>query len=350
MEDRIRVRTDAEATPQEVRAVQEIVRDIGLDANVEATGEARPVAYTGEGNGTDWIVQVLLPTATVGAFLTAYFGAAGKSAWQKTEAWVKKLREARRSSPFRDGRVRINDGKDTELTIDLAPKPPPADAWRRLFELDWSELEGYRIYWEDYERRWVAIIRGDLPPSRRRSDPPPQTDPGTPRRGESRVEVCWGWETPEDQQDIREVFRSEGIEADPRVVTHPTGGEPGFIIEIIVAGAFVSFLHGYFEAAGADAWRSTKRLVEKVQAWFKKRYGSEPPWDRCTLILRDRQGRSTIFLTSTLPDKAYRELADLDLRPGRAYRWDESREAWLVSRGWLLGLLSLPWRRVRSMR
>jgi hypothetical protein len=179
--ERLKVLTDAEATQEEIRAVEEVFREVEFDADVEATGAARPIAYTGEGNGTDWIVQVLLPSATVGAFLTAYFGAAGKSAWKKTEAWVSRLRAARKPSPFPDGRIRITDEADTELTIDLTPKPPPAEAWRKLFELDWSELEGYRIYWEDRERRWVAIVRGDLPPSRARSGPPPPTGPANPR-------------------------------------------------------------------------------------------------------------------------------------------------------------------------
>lgn len=149
------------------------------------------------------------------------------------------------------------------------------------------------------------------------------------------VEVWWGWRTPEDQTEIKEIFSSVGIEAEPKSVTEPSGGEPGIIMEIVVGGALVSFFHGYFEAAGRDAWEKTKQLVEKTQTWFTERHPLEPPWDKVTLIFRGRRGRTVLYLDSTLPEEAFRALAEMPLRRGRSYRWDHGRRAW-VSKRWLL--------------
>jgi hypothetical protein len=93
------------------------------------------------------------------------------------------------------------------------------------------------------------------------------------------VEVWWGWQTAQEQVEIKEIFNSVGIETEPRVVTNPSGGEPGIIVDIVVGGALVSFFHGYFEAAGQDAWEKTRQLVEKTQTWFTERCQLEPPWD-----------------------------------------------------------------------
>lgn len=149
------------------------------------------------------------------------------------------------------------------------------------------------------------------------------------------VEVWWGWQTPHEQVEIEEIFSSVGIEAEPRVVTKPSGGEPGIIVEVVVGGALASFFHGYFEAAGRDAWEKTKQLVDKTQTWFTKRSQLGPPWDKVTLVFRGKRGRTVLYLDSNLPQEAFQALAEIPLRRGRSYRWDHHRGVW-ISKRWLL--------------
>lgn len=165
-----------------------------------------------------------------------------------------------------------------------------------------------------------------------------------------KVQVWWGWQTREDQAEVEELFRDQGIDADPCVVTNPTGGEPGFIVEIVAAGAVASFFHGYFESAGQDAWQETKRLVQRLTAWFKTRYPNDPPADRCTLILRGSKGKTTVYLNSDLPDDAYVSLQAIDLRPGWMYRWNPTREEWLRRPWWGAVLVLRGWRKVKVRR
>jgi hypothetical protein len=59
-----------------------------------------------------------------------------------------------------------------------------------------------------------------------------------------------------------------------------------------------------------------------------RRYSTEPPYDRCTVVLRHVPTETTVYVASDMPDEAFQKLHELELRPGATYVWDENRGEW----------------------
>lgn len=85
---------NAEASPDEVAAVQEVFdsRDLGVEVRAEWRKDPRT------GNGAFWMTLVKLTAIPVGAFVTAFMAKAGEATFGALREWVQDLRAARRPS------------------------------------------------------------------------------------------------------------------------------------------------------------------------------------------------------------------------------------------------------------
>jgi hypothetical protein len=142
MQDRnLQVLVDKWASPEEVRAVEEAFRRVGLEANVRAGVVELSQQLT-------WIVIVSIPPS---AFLTAYFGAAGADAWKATKGlsnWVRRfvqdLKDARGGD--QEGTIELEDAGRAWL---LLPSDLPEEAFRQLETVDWSTAQNGSLKWDD---------------------------------------------------------------------------------------------------------------------------------------------------------------------------------------------------------
>ena len=147
----------------------------------------------------------------------------------------------------------------------------------------------------------------------------------------ARIEVQWIMEAPEDAEEVEQLFRAEGARVDVKQKP-PVGNGVGFFIPISVYDvALTAFITGFEGAAGADAWRRPKRLVLSARDWLVRRYSTDPPYDRCTLILRHPASGTVVYISSDMPDDGFQQLHKLELTPGATYVWDEDRAEWTAT-------------------
>lgn len=141
-----RVVLDSLASDSEVRAVEEVLHDAGIDAKVDANW-TKP---SDVGNGAFWMVMLILGVSA-SHFLQGFAQKAGGDAWVALKSFVGRLREARRKSTMGpSGWVQLTDSEGTVILIgDEAEQ-----AYRELLELDLDRRQGWMLLWDDEAREW----------------------------------------------------------------------------------------------------------------------------------------------------------------------------------------------------
>jgi hypothetical protein len=122
-----------------VEAVERALREAGIEATVDASYESRALG------ALIWLVDVSLGTGLV-AFFKTLGEEAGKDAWAAMKQLVTNLLAARVDDG--EGRIllRADDYNDVYVLGEL-----PDEAYRALFDLDWSELRAGSLVWRDGE-------------------------------------------------------------------------------------------------------------------------------------------------------------------------------------------------------
>lgn len=141
----ISVETDPHASDEEMRAVARAFRDSG--APVEVT---RQDPYVGAGGPDNWIII---------AVLSGFFGAAGKAAFDRLAALIRRLAESREpittGNPDPVGTIILRDRQGGELEVAITERTLPSEAWDELEAVtDRLRLRGCRLYWNRAAREW----------------------------------------------------------------------------------------------------------------------------------------------------------------------------------------------------
>lgn len=132
----------------------------------------------GEGDEPEWIVLVIV-SSTFGAFFVRFFGEAGADAWRGLKKFAEQLRDSRREptgpnippSPPHVGAIHFRDQYGNVIQEGIYPQGPPDDfwrAWQEIDEPDWSQLDGWFVWWDDRQEAWAAFepaIGSDRPTS-----------------------------------------------------------------------------------------------------------------------------------------------------------------------------------------
>lgn len=126
------------ASDEQQRAVEAILRQAGIEAEVEAN-----LMRFHE----DPLPWVLIIRIALGGFLTAYATAVGSDAWKGTKRLVRELCAARRRSAAQEGVIRL----ETEEHIFFLTDAQPDEAFRRL--ADGNLTPGW-YEWDDDAREW----------------------------------------------------------------------------------------------------------------------------------------------------------------------------------------------------
>jgi len=139
------VSIEAEATAGQEEAVNEVFRRAGFEVESHAT------IFRASADLKPWLVHVtvLVPLA---AFFAAIGAQAGKDAYAVAKAWAKDMFEARKNSGLGRGSIVLHDLNGTQLILS---SQWPDGAFDALPELDWAELEGGYLTWDETEGRWI---------------------------------------------------------------------------------------------------------------------------------------------------------------------------------------------------
>ena len=102
---------------------------------------------------------------TLGPFLAAYFGGAGKDAWEKTKELLSRLKENHKEQyPDHDMDEGLLIFKDTERRIFVGLYThDPDEAYKKLFELDIPDEEQMSWGWNDEKGVWEATDLSEIP-------------------------------------------------------------------------------------------------------------------------------------------------------------------------------------------
>jgi hypothetical protein len=130
---------EAEASEDEVRAVERLFDEAGVPAIVSAGLESRSVGTL------PWAMIVTIPLT---AFLTALAGAAGADAWRALRSFVAGVFEVRRVPNRPDGAIRWEDKRRTVILTDRIPD----DGFRQLTSGEFPS-SGYFI-WDEEQEAW----------------------------------------------------------------------------------------------------------------------------------------------------------------------------------------------------
>lgn len=150
-----------------------------------------------------------------------------------------------------------------------------------------------------------------------------------------KIEVWLGYGSSEEQgREVREAFESAGIEIEVRFEdAHPSvGNGAGFTMMIGVIGfGLGTFVKGYLEAAGADAWGKTKDLLRTLKEDHLRRYPMESPTAEGQLVFKDPKRRAQVVLRTDLPNEAWAQLSEIDLEVGEqvSWWWDGEAGKWV---------------------
>lgn len=150
-----------------------------------------------------------------------------------------------------------------------------------------------------------------------------------------KIEIWLGYGSSEDQgAKVREAFQGAGIPIEIRYESaYPgIGNGAGFTIFVGVFGFTLgSFIKGFLEAAGADAWAKTKTLLRDLKEEHLRRYLSARPESERVLVIKDPKRRAQVNLSSDLPEEAWSKFSELEIgeRENVAWVWDDSRQDWM---------------------
>lgn len=142
------------ASAEQAKEVLGIFEDEGIAVKVR-----REDVYPAAGDGAGFTILVALLGISVTAFLSAYFSAAGKDAWEGTKRLLRKLKEdhLRRypsDPPMTEGQITLKDVKHRillTLRTDL-----PNDAYEQLSQLNIGDQEDCSYWWDDEKAQWVV--------------------------------------------------------------------------------------------------------------------------------------------------------------------------------------------------
>ena len=98
-----------------------------------------------------WIVHVTLAVPFV-AFFAKFGSEAGKDAYAAVKAWAKAMFEARKESGLGRGAISVVDLNGTELVL---ASDWPDEALDALAEMDWDQVEGGYLVWNEAEGEWI---------------------------------------------------------------------------------------------------------------------------------------------------------------------------------------------------
>jgi hypothetical protein len=142
----IRISVDEWAQGEEVTAVEEAARAAGLEVRVEASFGVRSVGTP------SWHVVIELAGAGIGYLLAGFVGRWGEEANERFRAFMKQLFKAREKAFANSGAVTIIDPKGNWIVIG---DELPDEAYDKLFEESWEDLEGGYLLWDETRREWI---------------------------------------------------------------------------------------------------------------------------------------------------------------------------------------------------
>lgn len=143
MDELIPVSINDFATDPQLEAVEEAFRSAGIDAEIEAN------YFMKSADLVPWIVSISL-AYSAGAFFSGFFGKLGADAATRMQEWVRELRKAWESSPALPGSIVIRGEDGTTVVIG----DPPEQAYASLLELNWEEVEGSYLLWNEERGEW----------------------------------------------------------------------------------------------------------------------------------------------------------------------------------------------------
>jgi hypothetical protein len=138
---------EAEATPQEVAAVEAALREVGIDWPVVAALERRGIG------DYPWVIMLAGPPSVVfGVFAKKFAELAAEDVYVSLKKWVRQLASSRRDS---NGTITIND--PASGTVILLDPELPDEAYRQLPAVDPERDGGEARYlsWNNEEGRWA---------------------------------------------------------------------------------------------------------------------------------------------------------------------------------------------------
>ncbi len=140
----IEVLLEREASPKEVAAVEQAMREAGIDATVRAAYERRGVG------DFPWILQISGAAASI--FFAGFLAAAGADAWKALKALIVKLYEARASSRAPKGVVILIDEATHEWI--LIRDDLPDEAWQLLLTIEIPKTKSSQLRWDFKAKAW----------------------------------------------------------------------------------------------------------------------------------------------------------------------------------------------------
>lgn len=143
----LEVSLDSSALAEDVAAVKEAFNDAGLMATVRPSFERKGIG------DFPWIVMVSAPLT---AFLTAFAAAAGKESYEGLKKLVRTIWAKRTKTSGPSGSFTIVDSKSGVWVL-LDPDIPD-DAYSALTKLDFDSLQGPGVLkYDKDEKRWVQL-------------------------------------------------------------------------------------------------------------------------------------------------------------------------------------------------
>lgn len=138
---------DRDASDAEVEAVRIAVGRRGATPIVRAVWEKPPQT----GNGPFWMVLILLGVGFK-SFADGFLGKLGEDTADALRDLVDDLRTARRGSTRApEGWVEFDDVDGTNV---MFASGLPDAAYRALLDLDWDEVRGGMLIWDDEAAEW----------------------------------------------------------------------------------------------------------------------------------------------------------------------------------------------------
>lgn len=128
------------AAAEDVEAVERVLHSLGFHASVDAG-----IVRHGIGD-YPWVVYVTTP------IVAGFLGKLGTDVYDGAKRLVFGIRDARKGA---QGSVVVRDRDGTQLVL---ASTIPDEAFRALQALDWSELKGGYIQWDDEGKEWRRVF------------------------------------------------------------------------------------------------------------------------------------------------------------------------------------------------
>ena len=144
MEPRAFVHIDYGASEEEIRAVEDLFRDVGVEAEVTPG-----IAMFSD--IPPWAIAIAVE---LNPFLVKLQQLAAEDAYRSLKEFIRHARDARRMSGAPDGSVEIDDA-GSEVTIKGLTPDLPDGAYRALLDLELRTLPPGFVGWSPDRQMWV---------------------------------------------------------------------------------------------------------------------------------------------------------------------------------------------------